>query len=89
MERIVINSCGIDIMIETDIGIKEFIEKNVNKTNFPNLKVREAREEEENTKIKQYIIQNYKKRKDEKKYKELIYLYILMKERKNNGGYNI
>lgn len=54
MERIVINSCGIDIMIETDIGIKEFIEKNVNKTNFPNLKVREAREGEECKNILQY-----------------------------------
>lgn len=54
-----------------------------------NIKYNQIIEEEENTKIKQYIIQNYKKRKDEKKYKELIYLYILMKERKNNGGYNI
>lgn len=54
-----------------------------------NIKYNQIIEEEENTKIKQYIIQNYKKRKDEKQYKELIYLYILMKERKNNGGYNI
>ena len=53
-----------------------------------NIKYNQIIEEEENTKIKQYIIQNYKKRKDEKQYKELIYLYILMKERKNNGGYN-
>ena len=54
-----------------------------------NIKYNQIIEEEENTKIKQYIIQNYKKRKNEKQYKELIYLYILMKERKNNGGYNI
>lgn len=54
-----------------------------------NIKYNQIIEEEENTKIKQYIIQNYKKRKDEKQYKELIYLYILMKERKNNGRYNI